>query len=72
MLKFITFQNNGEVISINPNYVAHIYESGHNAKYVVITMCDGRRYEIEYDYSKNVTCLMLTQKFEVQANYGGI
>lgn len=72
MLKFITFVKGGEVIAINPNYVAHICESGHKPKYVVITMCDGRRYEIDYDYSNNVTCLRLTQDFEMSANYGGI
>lgn len=71
MLQFIEYQkDDGEVIVINPVYVAHIYQSPKELT-VILTMCDGRRYEIERDYTKNITALGLASTFEKKANYGG-
>ena len=71
MLKFITFETDGETIAINPNYVAHISEYSKDLT-LVITMCDGRRYEIERDYTGGINVLNLVDNFEMKANYGGI
>lgn len=72
MLQFVEYQKeDGEIIVINPKYVAHIYQSPKELT-VIVTMCDGRRYEIERDYPKNVTALGLAKKFEQASNYGGI
>ena len=71
MLKFITFEMDGEIIAINPNYVAHISEY-HKDLTLVITMCDGRRYEIERNYPKGINVMNLVSNFEKTANYGGI
>lgn len=68
MLQFVEYQkDDGEVLVINPKYVAHIYQSPREAT-VVITMCDGRRYEMEKDYTKNITALGLAKKFEQVSN----
>ena len=71
MLKFITFEMDGEIIAINPNYVAHISEYSKDLT-LVITRCDGRRYEIERDYTKGIDVINLAEDFERKANYGGI
>ena len=45
MLRFETFVFEKENVAINPNYIAHMIES-RGDKTVLVTMCDGRRYEL--------------------------
>ena len=45
MLRFETFVFEKECVAINPNYIAHIIQS-RGDKTVLVTMCDGRRYEL--------------------------
>lgn len=45
MLRFETFIFEKETVAINPVYISHII-AGRNEKTVLVTMCDGRRYEL--------------------------